>query len=282
MGGELSETLPNGHREGAERVTKGEDKQAKRPISARVGGALSNGRREGRCGGVSRCVWVRAPRGRERRRRGKFGLGFWFPPPGGVFLAGPAEGGRRFSQLLRLLVPGVRVSRPGGAAPGTEKNGGSTHRGGASAVSAGRAPHLSPIPAPAAGLPASPSRPADSRAASEGPLAPGRGAAGRGRDGGARPAGGAPSGCGSRALPRRRRRNGRCSRPDPAECLSRGTAGRVLLPRRLTCGRCSPRLRLVPPPAPHRAPREEPPACRITQAGQEVQRRKDSEEPWCG
>lgn len=161
MGGELPQTLPNRQREGAERGEEEEDEQTEEPISARAAGAPSNGRCEGRCGGVSRCVWVRAPRGRERRRQGKFGFGFFYFPPRWCFSGGAGgvgRGGGRFSQLLRLLLPGVRVSRAGGAAPGTEKNGGSAHRGGASAVSAGRAPHLSPIPAPSSrhGIPSEP------------------------------------------------------------------------------------------------------------------------------
>lgn len=56
MGGEIPQTLPNRQREGAERGEEEEDEQTEGPISARAAGAPSNGRCEGRCGGVSRCV----------------------------------------------------------------------------------------------------------------------------------------------------------------------------------------------------------------------------------
>lgn len=81
MGGEIPEALPNGQHVGAETGAKGEDEQAERPISLGVGGAPSNGRCEGRHGGVSLCVWVRASRGRETAARKVFffffGEVFW-------------------------------------------------------------------------------------------------------------------------------------------------------------------------------------------------------------
>ncbi|XP_066852061.1 trinucleotide repeat-containing gene 6B protein isoform X9 [Anser cygnoides] len=90
MGGEILGALPNGQRAIAERGAEGEDGQAGRPISAGVGGAPSNGRREGRCGGVSRCVWVRAPRGRETAARKVFFFLFFSL----FFFRVPAAGGR--------------------------------------------------------------------------------------------------------------------------------------------------------------------------------------------
>ncbi|XP_071587503.1 trinucleotide repeat-containing gene 6B protein isoform X9 [Heliangelus exortis] len=120
MGGEISEALPNGQPAGAERGEEGEDEQANRPINEGVGGALSNGLREGRGGGVSQCVWVRAPRGRETAARKVFFFNFFLPPlassPVGFFFAGWG-GGTRFSQLFRVCVlgssfPGRRAEPP--------------------------------------------------------------------------------------------------------------------------------------------------------------------------
>ncbi|KAL2309183.1 hypothetical protein Nmel_005367 [Mimus melanotis] len=60
-------------------------------------------------------------------------LVFFFSPPGGGFFGGPGGGGGTLFAASSPLLPGVRLSRAGGAAPGTEKNGSSAHRSGASA-----------------------------------------------------------------------------------------------------------------------------------------------------
>lgn len=127
MGGEVPEALPNGWLVGAERGAEGEDEQAEWPISKGAGGTPSNGRCSGRYGGVSRCVWVRAPRGRETAARKVFFfpflfLFFFFSPVGFWRLGG--WGGRAFFAASSRLFPGfVFPGQAGGPAPGTEKKG---------------------------------------------------------------------------------------------------------------------------------------------------------------